>query len=440
MDAQASSSSSSSPATTRMTVTAASSSPATSGARLTKSSSSAAQPHHLSGSAAGAAGEGNIVRINVGGSIFTTRRSTLCAVPGSFLDVLAGGRFRLETDGEGNMFVDRSPEYFAQILDFLRDRGAPRTQPVDARFLHELEYYGIRDQYLAAVERPQGRGVVVAVGGKNGGGEILSSVEVFDPVSGCWCEGPAIPCPLVFAACVADQERMFVTGGFSAKALVSELWSFDLQTRRWTACAPMRQRRYSHRMALLGRQLIVVGGMNTVGSELVRLNHVESYSLDQDRWTDLAPMMQRRFEFAMEVFGGRLWVCGGRDQLHSLSSTEIFDPATALWSVGPDIPHATTNVSLLVADEALHLVCTTVHTALYRWNGAGWTLLPGPPVDIPCPSAHFLNGSIYVFDSFDESNFYHPTYLRFHLAEARWSVHHASFKVSTDHHHLGTRL
>ena len=64
-----------------------------------------------------------IVRLNVGGEIFITRKSTLQAVS----DSLLGKMFEddspygePEQDGDGNIFLDRDPASFRVILNYLR--------------------------------------------------------------------------------------------------------------------------------------------------------------------------------------------------------------------------------------------------------------------------------------------------------------------------------
>ncbi len=71
-----------------------------------------------------AAGSPAVVTLNVGGQLFTTRRSTLAAVEGSFLAALLSERFRADRDAQGNLFIDRDPAFFAHILAWLvRDGG-----------------------------------------------------------------------------------------------------------------------------------------------------------------------------------------------------------------------------------------------------------------------------------------------------------------------------
>lgn len=63
----------------------------------------------------------DIIKINARGTIFETRRSTLCQVEGCLLQYMFSGRWedRLERDSEGRVFLDYNPYCFGKILDFL---------------------------------------------------------------------------------------------------------------------------------------------------------------------------------------------------------------------------------------------------------------------------------------------------------------------------------
>jgi BTB/POZ domain len=97
----------------------------------------------------------DVVNVNVGGTVFTTRRSTLCSVKGSFLESLFSGRFTAEVDRDGCVFIDRDPELFRAVLAYLRDRGAPHAFALnDPRMMHELDYYGLRDEVHLSSNHP----------------------------------------------------------------------------------------------------------------------------------------------------------------------------------------------------------------------------------------------------------------------------------------------
>ncbi|XP_078212709.1 BTB/POZ domain-containing protein KCTD3 isoform X8 [Callithrix jacchus] len=98
---------------------------------------------HCGSFAAAAAGSGEIVQLNVGGTRFSTSRQTLMWIPDSFFSSLLSGRISTLRDETGAIFIDRDPAAFAPILNFLR------TKELDLRGVsinvlrHEAEFYGI---------------------------------------------------------------------------------------------------------------------------------------------------------------------------------------------------------------------------------------------------------------------------------------------------------
>ena len=62
----------------------------------------------------------NIISVNVGGTIFTTSKSTLTKEPESMLARMVNTEVPTAKDSHGNIFIDRSPKIFEVILEFLR--------------------------------------------------------------------------------------------------------------------------------------------------------------------------------------------------------------------------------------------------------------------------------------------------------------------------------
>lgn len=81
-----------------------------------------------------------VVRINVGGTVFSTLRSTLVAFPSSLLAAMVGAN-NVARDSEGNIFVDRDPRTFEAILAFLR--GEPLSPDEMRRFSAAADYFGL---------------------------------------------------------------------------------------------------------------------------------------------------------------------------------------------------------------------------------------------------------------------------------------------------------
>ena len=76
----------------------------------------------------------DIVRLNVGGQLLTTRLSTLKNA-GGFLSSLFSGRYQPDKDAEGNMFIDLDGKHFEQVLNLLRHRsfGIEEKLPIELR-------------------------------------------------------------------------------------------------------------------------------------------------------------------------------------------------------------------------------------------------------------------------------------------------------------------
>ena len=73
----------------------------------------------------------DVIRLNVGGEIIMTTRETLIRVPKSILSTMFNGRWEqnLQTDQNGNIFLDFNPILFRHLLDQLQifDRDKPIT-------------------------------------------------------------------------------------------------------------------------------------------------------------------------------------------------------------------------------------------------------------------------------------------------------------------------
>ncbi|TRY99750.1 hypothetical protein DNTS_033615, partial [Danionella cerebrum] len=83
-----------------------------------------------------------VIPLNVGGTYFTTRLSTLRRYEDTMLAAMFSGRHYIPRDAEGRYFIDRDGTYFGDILNFLREGELPQRERV--RVVHrEAQYYAI---------------------------------------------------------------------------------------------------------------------------------------------------------------------------------------------------------------------------------------------------------------------------------------------------------
>jgi len=88
----------------------------------------------------------SIVTVNVGGKRFSTTMDTLTRGGGNFVSTLISTmNASVHRDRKGNPFIDRSPEYFKVVLDYLRSGVLCIPSGVDKKRLSsEFDYYGIQ--------------------------------------------------------------------------------------------------------------------------------------------------------------------------------------------------------------------------------------------------------------------------------------------------------
>jgi len=98
--------------------------------------------------------------LDVGGTRFSTSRSTLTKYPESMLGVMFSGRHDLEAMkcSDGSFFIDRDGTHFRHILSYLRDGAKaihcfPKSHEIMQEILHEAMYYQLEGLVTAAQNR-----------------------------------------------------------------------------------------------------------------------------------------------------------------------------------------------------------------------------------------------------------------------------------------------
>jgi len=88
-----------------------------------------------------------MVKLNVGGHLFSTSLATLKKDPGSMLHAMFSGRFDTKPSEDGSYFIDRDGTHFRYILNYLRNGQliVPKEEMVRIReeLLAEAEFYQV---------------------------------------------------------------------------------------------------------------------------------------------------------------------------------------------------------------------------------------------------------------------------------------------------------
>jgi len=86
------------------------------------------------------------IKLDIGGKIFSTSKSTLMAFEGSYFHaMLSSGHW--QPDEDGTYFIDRNPKFFGLILDFMRTGKIDLTDLSKKDLIHleeDLDYFQIQ--------------------------------------------------------------------------------------------------------------------------------------------------------------------------------------------------------------------------------------------------------------------------------------------------------
>jgi DNA anti-recombination protein RmuC len=88
------------------------------------------------------------IKLNIGGTLFTTTIDTLTVEQDTLFTGMFSGKFDMKPDDDGEYFLDRNPEYFSIILDYLRgvdieEQLLEYSSAQLSQLIQEVDYYGI---------------------------------------------------------------------------------------------------------------------------------------------------------------------------------------------------------------------------------------------------------------------------------------------------------
>ncbi len=188
-------------------------------------------------------------------------------------------------------------------------------------------------------------GKIYAIGGKLGG-DSVSAVEVYDPVTDKWTRKADMPTArMAHAACVIDG-RIYVSGGYSgwgatATPTMSIVEVYDPATDTWTRVSDMPWPREGHTASAVDGKMYIIGGRDYAviklfnegkidGDELEKLfSIVDVYDPATDTWTTAANFPFPRSYLTASVVNGKIYTIGGGRGIPDdvFARVDEFDPS-----------------------------------------------------------------------------------------------------------------
>ncbi|MBI1765148.1 MAG: hypothetical protein HYR56_27365, partial [Acidobacteria bacterium] len=283
---------------------------------------------------------------------------------------------------------------------------------------------------------PNGR--VLVVGGIEPGGKTLDSAESYDLVKRDWATAtqgpPAIGQFFVLAdgrsehtATLLPNGKVLFAGGLStgnAALKTTELYEYAIGKWALTksaannATTQMATERFKHTATLLPNgKVLVAGGLVSLNQAQVALSSAELFDPSTGLWTATGAMSLPRYNHTATLLpNGRVLVVGGQANQTVFNNAELYDPVTGAWTNTPTpgvarYAHTATLLrtgQVLIAGGVSNGGAPTSSTQLYDPN-SGTTGAWSTTKDLPQPrSAHTAtllpDGAVFVFGGLSVNN------------------------------------
>ncbi|XP_010900017.2 kelch-like protein 35 [Esox lucius] len=293
------------------------------------------------------------------------------------------------------------PVFFVNLVesdDLIQDCRECRPVLQEARMYHilgrEVESPKTRPR------RSMGRAeMVVVIGGCDRNGfSRLSFTEKLNPYTKEWVPGANIPGypKSDFASCEL-QNDVYISGG---QLNSSDVWRYLPQVEYWVRVESLSKPRWSHKMAALLGKLYAVGGFN--GME--RLSSVECYSIYDNQWQTVAPLLLAVSSAALAGCSGKLYVIGGAVSNDcNTNKVQCYDPEEDQWSFVASCPFSQRCINATTLNNTIYVVGGLLDKIYsYTPKTDTWSKVVDMPMKLESSGLTVCEGKVFIVGGRDE--------------------------------------
>ena len=215
----------------------------------------------------------------------------------------------------------------------------------------------------------------IQVGGKFYliGGRHMSTVYIFNPATGAWTTGAALPMLLHHIQAVELDGLIYIVGAMSGTCCSSEfgvdrVYIYDPAANAWHEgpMIPEPRRRGAAGVVVYERKIYIVGGLTGGhGSAGTSFSMFDVYDPAANTWTVLPNAPRVRDHFGAAIVGNRLYAAAGRNSGTSnffnatIGEVDVYDFTTGQWSTLPsasNIPSQRAGTSTVVLGNEIVVI------------------------------------------------------------------------------------
>jgi|SRR5579863_255391 len=189
-------------------------------------------------------------------------------------------------------------------------------------------------------------GRIYVMGGIGESPEALASVEIYDPKTERWSEGPALPTARFHLTAVTLKEHIFALGGKTVEAdgsikYLKTLEILNPSTQKWESGPDLLFFHAAGGGAEWRGIIYAVGGEDPEGTadRNPGTGSAERWDPLRKRWFEIAPLPAPRFGFALVGHNNRIIVMGGKTRERGkeifLERSDAFETAQKSWEEYP---------------------------------------------------------------------------------------------------------
>uniref|UniRef100_A0A4W5NR82 Kelch domain containing 8A n=1 Tax=Hucho hucho TaxID=62062 RepID=A0A4W5NR82_9TELE len=164
-------------------------------------------------------------------------------------------------------------------------------------------------------------GQMYMLGGCDATGRPSPALEIYSPE---WLSLPPMPTPRAGVAVAVLGKQILVVGGV-----------YNTEEGRWRKRSALREALMGVAVTVKDGRALAAGGM---GSDMLHPSRLQQYDLRKNVWALLPPMPTPRYDATAHLLGNKIYVAGGRQCKRTLKVFEVFDSETRSWSTLPNMP------------------------------------------------------------------------------------------------------
>uniref|UniRef100_A0A034VX83 Kelch-like protein diablo n=1 Tax=Bactrocera dorsalis TaxID=27457 RepID=A0A034VX83_BACDO len=172
---------------------------------------------------------------------------------------------------------------------------------------------------------------IYVMGGMANLDQVSQSVEVYTRRYG-WEEVCGLITPRYGARAVTLNGKIYLIGG-RGEGDFKAVESYDPNTDKWTACAPLLREHYFPGVAVHNRHIYVVGGWTPNQNTIV-----ERYDVQTDKWTKVCSLTNGRWGLGCIFIDQQLWAVGGGSKSIYTNNVSVYDMKEDKWSEAKALP------------------------------------------------------------------------------------------------------